>query len=482
MSRTGALSGEELAAIEVEPAANGDRANVERTEETSESGGWQRVSSVSSTARDREASWPDPLGADAKHALAGEFVELVGPHSEADPAALLFHFLALTGNAAGPTYRVRVGADEHPACLWPLTVADTASGKGVALGQARDLLRRAAPDWYAECVSGGLISGEGIIWQVRDPIRRAPKGKETPEPDGLVTEDAGAPDKRCTFVETEFASVLKAAGRETSTLSPVLRQAWDGGTLRTTAKNAPAKATGAHITTVAHITATELRKLLAESEVANGFANRFLFVAARRARSLPFGGNVDPGDLARLAGRVGEVIAAARRRTAPVAWAPSGRATWEGAYEALRNRPPGLLGAVTARAAPNVLRLAVTYAMLDRADCLEQAHVAAALAAWRYCEQSARHVFGGRTGDSLADRLLGMLEDAGADGSSRSELRDRVGNRVPAARIGDALALLEELGLACGAKRGTDGRPGRPPERWWTAPHAPFGNLEGDLR
>jgi 5S rRNA maturation endonuclease (ribonuclease M5) len=39
--------------------------------------------------------WPAPLHDDAFHGLAGQFVRTIGPHSEADPAALLVQFLAV---------------------------------------------------------------------------------------------------------------------------------------------------------------------------------------------------------------------------------------------------------------------------------------------------------------------------------------------------------------------------------------------------
>ena len=47
-------------------------------------------------------SWPRPLGEAAYYGLAGEFVRLVEPHTEADPASLLVQLLAATGNVDLP--------------------------------------------------------------------------------------------------------------------------------------------------------------------------------------------------------------------------------------------------------------------------------------------------------------------------------------------------------------------------------------------
>lgn len=73
----------------------------------------------------------------------------------------------------------------------------------------------------------GLSSGEGLIWAVRDP----------------TTQDPGITDQRLLVAEPEFASVLKAASREISTLSPTLRSAWDGRPLAILTRTAPARST-----------------------------------------------------------------------------------------------------------------------------------------------------------------------------------------------------------------------------------------------
>ena len=41
------------------------------------------------------------------------------------------------------------------------------------------------------------------------------------------------------MVEQEYAQVLKVLSREGNTLSPIVRQAWDGDTLQTMVRNNP---------------------------------------------------------------------------------------------------------------------------------------------------------------------------------------------------------------------------------------------------
>jgi len=68
----------------------------------------------------------------------------------------------------------------------------------------------------------------------------------------------------------------------------------DGRTLQNLTKNSPARATGAHISSIGHITADELRRYLTATESANGFGNRQLWICTKRSKLLPEGGTIDP--------------------------------------------------------------------------------------------------------------------------------------------------------------------------------------------
>ena len=55
-------------------------------------------------------------------------------------------------------------------------------------------------------------------------------------------------------------------------------------------------------------------------------------------------------------------------------------AAWESAYPQLSADRPGLLGAVTARAEAQVIRLALIFALLDQRDTIDTVHLGAAMA------------------------------------------------------------------------------------------------------
>src|SRR5690606_37128729 len=120
--------------------------------------------------------------------------------------------------------------------------------------------------------------------------------------------DPGVDDKRLLVLEEEFASTLRVMGRDGNSLSGVIRQAWDHGDLNTMTKNNPAKATGAHISIVGHTTQDELLRYLNDTEAANGFANRFMWVAVQRSKQLPDGGNLHADVVLDLAAKLRDVF------------------------------------------------------------------------------------------------------------------------------------------------------------------------------
>ena len=177
---------------------------------------------IPSPPRRSEPDWPAPLAPEAFYGLAGEFVKIVGPATEADPAALLVQFLAAFGNLVGRTAYFIGEADRHYSNINAVIVGATASGKkGSSHGWVRNTIEAVDETWK-DRVTGGISSGEGIIWQVRDPIMKMEKDRKT----GKMVEtavDEGVSDKRLYLVEAEFASVLRVCTRDGNTVSAIIR-------------------------------------------------------------------------------------------------------------------------------------------------------------------------------------------------------------------------------------------------------------------
>ncbi|WP_433478126.1 hypothetical protein ACQPZP_14495 [Spirillospora sp. CA-142024] len=393
--------------------------------------------------------WPE-LPEAALHGLAGDIVRTVLPHTEADPAALLLSVLAGTAAMVGDKPHIWVGGVKHGARVWPLVIGRTAGGmKGTSWAEIKHILRQVDPMFFHDHVKGGLSSAEGLLSAVRD---------ESGDPEDEKHYDPGVTDKRLLIVETEFASVLAQGKRDGNTLLPTIRAAWDGGTLSNLTVN-PRIATDPHIVIIGHITPTELRSKLADTERAGGTANRFLPVLSRRSKLLPSGGNLDHRDVERLAQRVAKAVAwgrdvGAMRRNA------AAEEYWDALYRRLAAEEDGIgehpVGEIIARGRPQLLRLSVMYALLDESAVIDVKHIRAAEAVWSYVVDSAWHVF---AENPDLNRLKLFVMNAGPDGVSRSVISTKC---FKGKRKADQLdELLDELVKSDAFEAVTRDTPGR---------------------
>lgn len=83
-------------------------------------------------------------------------------------------------------------------------------------------------------------------------------------------------------------------------MSPVVRNAWDGKTLQTMAKNTPVWARDTHVAMIGQITKDELLRFVTGTELANGFFNCFMAIAGQRSKELPFGSRLAGDALERV--------------------------------------------------------------------------------------------------------------------------------------------------------------------------------------
>jgi hypothetical protein len=383
-----------------------------------------------------ERPWPEPPDPAVYQGLAGRIVAAIKPDTEADPCAVLLHLLVGFGALAGRGAYYYVEGVRHYPNLFACVVGDTSKArKGTAWARLRQILAEipAMPR-----IVSGLASGEGMKFAVRD--------------------DDAVKDKRLLVVESEFASTLRVAKRDGSTLSPTVRDAWDTGCLQTLTKHDPIVATNAHIAIMAHITCEELRRELTDTDLCNGFANRFLLCCARRSQLLPFGGaQLSAEVLKGFASELSKAAQAAHDTSRRIEMDPEAARFWREQYAELSDGGSGLFGAATARAEAHCVRLALVYALLDSSTVITLPHLLAALALWRYCERSVRYVWGDALGDEIADEIRRALAGAPA-GLDRTDLQAHFHRHQSSARIGAALALLRECGTAEVELQDTGGR------------------------
>ena len=411
-----------------------------------------------------DEQYPDPPADAAFEGLAGDVVRALDPHTESDPVAVLTQFITMFGNCVNRSSFVSVEASRHTTNIFICLVGGTGTGrKGTSNAQAVRPLALADPEWAQTRIQSGLSSGEGLVWAVRDPIDRKDPVKDGGKIVGyeIVIADHGIDDKRLLATETEFSSVLKVAAREGNLLTNTIRQAWDSGSLRLMTKTSPAKSTDAHISIIGHITKDELLHYMAATEIANGFANRFLWCCVKRSKLLPEGGNLSDQELGPIVSRLRAALDFSRK-AGELTRDEEARDLWRQIYESLSSRRPGLLGAATSRAEAQVVRLSLIYALLDCSPLIRVKHLRSALALWRYCEASARFIFGERIGDPVSDKIVEELR-AMPDGLTRTELNASFGRNRTRNEIDGALVSLIRQGLIHSVNQPKE--KGRPVER-----------------
>lgn len=390
------------------------------------------------------------LAAAAYHGAVGEFLRAVAPFTEATDAGVLAHLLPAAGTLIGPGPHVFSGTFQR-ARVNTVLVGPTSTGrKGTALAPVDILMRHANPEFWTAQRVGGLSTGEGLIAAVSD--RREPAGDDGGEPPPT--------EKRLYVIEEEFSRVLAQARRDGNILSQVVREAFDGGDLSVLTRGSPLHARGAHIAITGHITPEELAARLSGVDQANGFGNRFLWFAVRSDKVLPRTTPIPEGVFGPLARRLRAVTGAAARA---VPLSSEATELWEGSvYPDLRQDRPGLAGAMTARGAAFVLRVALIYSQLDepkRRLAIHAEHLNAALAVWEYSRASCYQLFQSLTGTPLGDKLVQLLAAHGP--MKKSQFTDHIGR--PVHEIDDALAGLTAAGRVRKTKAKPSG-PGRPAE------------------
>jgi hypothetical protein len=260
-----------------------------------------------------------------------------------------------------------VEADRHSLKLFTVLVGTSSKArKGASWGHVRRLFGCVDPEWKDDRILNGLSSGEGLIWQVRDPITKHNAIHEGRGKDRKVVAyedveiDGGVSDKRLLVVESEFCRVLNSMKREGNILSVVIRNAWDQDRLQTLTKTDPATATGAHISIIGHITRDELCRNITRTEAGNGFGNRFLWMCVKRSKCLPEGGALCPDELNPLIERLRAAVTYARQVT-EIRRDEEALELWKAVYPALSKGGRGMVGAMTSRGEAQVMRLACIY-------------------------------------------------------------------------------------------------------------------------
>lgn len=364
----------------------------------------------------------------ALYGLAGEVVKTIEPHTEADLMALLLNMIVAFGNVIGRKAFFEADGSQHYTNLFGVLVGTTSAGKGTSWAQIKRLFAAVDCDWSANRLKTGLSSGEGLI--------------------SAVSDENNVSDKRLMIVESEFSTALSMKHRDGNTLSQMIRGFWDEGKAGILNKNTPLTANNAHISILGHITPDELRVSLDHTQIANGFANRFLWVNVKRSKLLPNGGKVADDEQNKLVMKLKDAVEFAQT-VGEMKRDEEAERLWIRNYPVLTAERSGAFGNATTRARAQVVRLSMIYALMNKSDLIKREHLEAALAFWQHCENSAKEIFGDATGNKELDKLVYSLKIAPEQKLSRTEIsRDVFGGNKSAGELNAIFALAEQRSLA----------------------------------
>jgi len=339
---------------------------------------------------------------DAFHGPLGELAKRAEESIEVDPLTFLVQLLTAVGAMVGRRASIDGGHTPHHCNLFTLIVGETGIGKGSAWSLVQKFVAAVDPK-FRDRIASDVQSAPGLIQLVTDGTQR-PTKKRGGTGDDFEWVTPPVKDKRLLLCNEEMSTILTAKERRGATLGEVLKMAWDGKTLENNAKDR-LKATDPHVSLIGHITPADLKHSLGQSkrDRSNGYHNRFIFVQARRMRSLPFGGAAPAFD-----DLVAQVRDALNDPPMRLKWSDDARDEWAAIYEACKRVDPFLAGldGVRERVHCHIMRVAMLLAVMDKATAIHLTHLHAAKAICLPALDSCRDLFDGRSTDDSADDTL----------------------------------------------------------------------------
>lgn len=355
--------------------------------------------------------WSD----DVMYGVCGDIIRKASAYCEAHPAGMYLDLLVAVGNIIGRGPYFNITKTRHYTNEFLVRVGSTAdSRKGTGRDVVDDILKLVDANWHRDRIMSGFGSAEAIINELRDPREQQVVDKKTLTGFRSVTAP-GIDDKRLCIREGEVASVFQLAAKKESRADIVLRDGWDSKPLRNLVKGRSKDGLSnsnsciePHISISGDTTRSELLRKMPDGSAENGFGNRFLYCYVYRTKLCPNGGpEIAWGpEITRLYQAIQwakDLAYVPLTKRAEMVW---GRMYME--LDEAGNKLPGLAGAMTARSAAHIRRLALIYALLDEYDVVDTQHLQAAERMWNYCRESARYIFLGTTTEQ--DRIHRYLE------------------------------------------------------------------------
>jgi hypothetical protein len=338
--------------------------------------------------------------------LMGEFVLANDHNTEAFRDAVLMQAWELFGCYIGKDVTFNFNATKVFTNGFLVVLGKTGtSRKGTSYNVAISPYRYGdgdLPEFANHRVITGVGSGEALIQKVADKT-------------GAVT------DGRALLYQQEFRRLLTVIRRTDSTMSPILREAYDGGTLSNETKGLSLIATGAHVSIIAHTTFEEFRTDVQPVDFSNGLLNRALFLPIPESvcKIVVSPDDIPEGPMKRLQERLHEAREWGYNASAGrvLRWSTGARSLWNDVYYAIRKAESTSTdseNALDARVSNQILKLSMRFAAFDMCENIERYHLQSAIdIVQHYQRQVKKLIWEQSEEESDREKLQDYIHDKG---------------------------------------------------------------------
>ena len=343
-----------------------------------------------------------------------EYIDAVTPTTEAVPAFHLGCAVTVAGSLMGRRIAVECGEVVYPNLFTLLVGASGASRKDTAIRRSLRLISD------SHFLAGQVNTSEVTI------------ATDVASSEGVVRQLSEKPNTLLYL--TEFSKVVNNSRREgTKTITNTLMQAWDTPVvMQNMTKAAPIEARFPYLSILGATQPEILADLMTDTDIHSGFANRFLFVCGGVGPANPWPPALPKSESTRLYLDIMDAVKYYGETT--LGRTAAATAFWEDWYRAFHGATDrdAEESAMVTRHPAMALKLALIYAVLDRAPAIDREHLetGVAIVEWSWANiKPMLPSWGGSIDNKIQAKIIETLTKRGS--MTRRDLQRYAKGRRP---------------------------------------------------
>jgi hypothetical protein len=305
--------------------------------------------------------------------------------------------IVLLGNYIGLKAKYKNVAGYLQTNLFMVLIGLTKNGKkGAAQSIAEKVFRLTLKEndpWFSR-IKKGLKTPEALVDSISDKQFGSEKNNKTNTYETIEV-FLGEEDKRLMSIETEFSKILKESSKSSSTMSEVLRQAYDGEALATLTKSNKRSTSKSHVSFIGHITPSEYEAVRRTEDNENGFVNRFIHVYSDAGEiAIAFPRTFSDWNMNIINNMVTITEWINNQEEITFSMNEEAKKMWISFYTSHRlTKRSVLIDSINARNDNNVLKISMVLAAADCSDIIRKDHLERAISIIDYNIQTTEYIY-----------------------------------------------------------------------------------------